>query len=102
MKSAPYRNQELARVFKALSVEVRLRIVQMIRHRPLCVKAIAARLAMSQPAVSQHLRVLREAGLVSADKRGYFVHYRLNRDRLARCCARLDQLTTNPQRRPGR
>jgi len=78
------RTVELARIFKALSVEARIKIVELLKERALCVGALAARLEISQSAVSQHLRILRDAGLVLADKRGYWVHYRLNEDTLAR------------------
>jgi len=74
---------ELARVFKALSVDTRIRIVQLLRGGALCVNALASRLNVSPAAVSQHLRVMRDAGLVVPDKRGYFVHYRLNEETLA-------------------
>ena len=63
----------LARVFKVLSVDTRVRIVQLLKERTLCVNALAARLDITPAAVSQHLRILRDAGLVSADKQGYFV-----------------------------
>jgi DNA-binding transcriptional ArsR family regulator len=69
--------RELAELFKVLSVETRVRILQMLRERPLCVNALAGRVGVTHSAVSQHLRVLRGAGLVSAHKQGYFVHYRL-------------------------
>ena len=69
---------ELARIFKILSVDTRVRIVQMLRERPLCVNALATRLGVSHSAVSQHLRILWEAGLVSPEKRGYWVHYSLD------------------------
>ncbi|MBN1838131.1 MAG: winged helix-turn-helix transcriptional regulator [Spirochaetales bacterium] len=74
--------EELARLHKALSLPVRLRILELIAERPLCVKAITRCLDITQPAVSQHLAVLRQAGLVSAQKRGYMVHYSLERERL--------------------
>jgi len=70
--------ERLVRIFKALSAEARVRIVQLLKDRALCVGALASRLDVSQAAVSQHLRVLRDAGLVVAEKRGYYVHYRLN------------------------
>lgn len=70
---------EVARMFKVLSVEARVRIIQLLRDRALCVGALAARLDVTQGAVSQHLRILRDAGLVEAEKRGYFVHYEVNR-----------------------
>ena len=72
----------LSRVFKALSVDTRVRIVQMLKERNLCVGALAARLGVSSAAVSQHLRILRDADLVVGEKHGYFVHYRLNPDTL--------------------
>jgi DNA-binding transcriptional ArsR family regulator len=71
--------EEMARIFTILSVSARLRILQLLQGRALCVGALAARLGLTPGAVSQHLRVLREAGLVSAERCGYFVHYRLNR-----------------------
>ena len=69
---------ELARIFKALSVDTRVRIVQALQEQALCVNALAERLEVTHSAVSQHLRILREADLVVADKRGQCVHYRLN------------------------
>jgi len=68
----------LARILKVLAVATRVRIVQFLKSRALFVNALAARLDVTQGAVSQHLRVMRDAGLVIDEKRGYFVHYRLN------------------------
>lgn len=65
-------------------MEARLRIIQLLRSRELCVGALSARLGVTQGAVSQHLRILRDAGLVVPEKRGYYVHYRLNRKTLAK------------------
>jgi len=69
----------LARVLKVLSVPTRVRIAQLLKGRALCVNALAAQLEVTQGAVSQHLRVMRDAGLVTDEKRGHFVHYRLNK-----------------------
>lgn len=74
--------EELARVFKVLSVESRVRIVQLLKSRVLCVNALAQLLDISPAAVSQHLRILRDAGIVRPEKRGYFVHYRLDEETL--------------------
>ena len=75
--------QKLARIFKTLSVDKRVRIIQLLsKQGPLCVRALSSRLDVTQGAVSQHLRILRDAGLVETDKQGYFVHYRLNRKTL--------------------
>ncbi|MBN2562602.1 MAG: helix-turn-helix transcriptional regulator [Phycisphaerae bacterium] len=74
---------KLARFAQALAAPTRLRIVALLRGRALCVNALAGQLGVTQGAVSQHLRVLRDAGIVVSEKRGYFVHYRLNEDALA-------------------
>jgi len=73
--------EELALLHKALSVPVRLKILKLIADRPLCVNAITRFLRISQPAVSQHLAVLRRAGMVTGEKKGYMVHYTFNRRR---------------------
>jgi ArsR family transcriptional regulator len=69
---------KLAHVFKVLSVTTRVRIVELLRDRPLCVNALARMLEITPAAVSQHLRILRDADIVTAHKQGYFVHYRIN------------------------
>jgi DNA-binding transcriptional ArsR family regulator len=46
------------------------------------VGALSARIDITQGAISQHLRILRDAGLVVPEKRGYFVHYRVNKKKL--------------------
>ena len=84
--------ERIAQVFKVLSVSTRVRIIQLLRHRPHCVNALAHTLNLTPAAISQHLRVLRDAGLVVADKHGYFVHYRLNCDTVARCHRAADDL----------
>jgi len=73
----------ITKVFRALSVDTRVRIVQLLKKHPLCVGALAARLDVTPAAVSQHLRILRGADLVTADKQGYYVHYRINEKTLA-------------------
>jgi DNA-binding transcriptional ArsR family regulator len=75
--------EELAALFKVLSVETRVRIIVLLRQRPLCVNALSRALSITPAAVSQHLRILRAAALVRADKRGYFVHYAVNEETLA-------------------
>lgn len=70
--------ERTAQLFKALSVEPRVRIIELLRRRHLCVGALARNIGITQSAVSQHLRILRDAGLVKADRRGFFVHYHVN------------------------
>lgn len=75
--------EEPARIFKVLSVGTRVRMIDLLKRRSLCVNALARALQVTPAAVSQHLRVLRDANIVIADKRGYFVHYRVNEATLA-------------------
>ena len=75
-------SSELVNALKALSVPARLKIVELLRSRRLCVNALTKRLGISQPAVSQHLGILRRAGLVESQKIGTKVHYSVNSVRL--------------------
>jgi DNA-binding transcriptional ArsR family regulator len=76
--------EELADTFKALSDPTRMRLIKLLSEGggALCVNALAHKLGVTQSAVSQHLRVLRQAGLVRGERRGYFVHYALDEDGL--------------------
>jgi ArsR family transcriptional regulator len=73
---------EQAALFSALADPTRLRLLKLLcRQRDpdaLCVNALAALLGVSQPAVSQHLRVLKSMGLVKGERRGYHMHYSVN------------------------
>jgi len=84
--------QELSKVFKALSDRNRLEIFILLSRRTLCVKALVNCFGISQPAVSQHLRVLREAGLVSAEKRGYWMHYSANKEKVEQFIRNFNEL----------
>jgi len=78
---------DLTRFFKALGDETRLRLVALLARqelgRALCVGRLAQELGVTASAVSQHLRVLKDLGLVHAERRGYRIHYFLNQERLA-------------------
>jgi ArsR family transcriptional regulator len=73
----------MQRVFEALSSTVRRKMLAYLSHAELTAGEISARFDMSKSAVSQHLSVLENAGLVASEKRGQFVHYRLIGDNLA-------------------
>ena len=70
---------ELIKSLKALADEKRLKILRMLLSSDLCVSALAKHLGISKPAVSQHLRILRKAGLIRGEKRGYWTHYMVDR-----------------------
>ena len=88
---------EAAEIFKALSVPSRLEIFTLLkREGPMPVKAIAETLRMTPPAVSQHLKILRTAGLVSAQRRGYWVPYSVDARALSDCCGMLVRICACP------
>lgn len=69
----------MADMFKALSDPTRLKIVNMLTESQyLCVGVIAEKTGMSQPAISQHLKVLKTAGILDARKMGLEMHYSIN------------------------
>jgi DNA-binding transcriptional ArsR family regulator len=73
----------MQRVFEALSSTVRRKILAYLSKAEMTAGEIAARFEISKPAVSQHLAILENAGLVASEKRGQYVHYRLVEDNLA-------------------
>lgn len=91
--------EQLAMLFKALSDPTRLRLLKCLNGNAmpdecspttcdgaefLCVNALACHLDVTQSAVSQHLRILKQAGLVNGVRRGNFMHYSLDREGLER------------------
>ena len=84
---------QLASGFTALADPVRLRVLSILAAAPIgevCVCEFVAPLGKSQPTVSHHLKVLSQAGLVHGDRRGKWVWYSLDRQRLAALRAALD------------
>ncbi len=90
---------ELAKVFKALGDPVRLRLLSMIASRDggeVCVCDLTPAFDLSQPTISHHLKLLRQAGLIDGERRGTWVHYRL----LPAMTDRLAGLLTRPAGEP--
>jgi ArsR family transcriptional regulator len=80
LASAPLgdeRAAELAKVFKALGDPVRLRLLSMIASRggEVCVCEMTPAFDLSQPTISHHLKLLRQAGLIDCERRGTWVYY---------------------------
>lgn len=69
--------QIISNIFKALSSHVRVKIVEMLKDGPLCVCKIIEGLGMEQSNTSQHLSVLKNAGIVESRKEGLSVYYKL-------------------------
>jgi ArsR family transcriptional regulator len=82
--------QELALLFKAVADPVRLRLLSLIACHPggeSCVCDLLDAFDMTPPSVSYHLKILREAGLLSSERRGTWVYYRVNPDVMTRMSA---------------
>lgn len=70
--------KDLERVMKALADKNRLRIVKMLQQREMCVCEIREVLGLSQPSVSKHLKILKDAGIIEDSKKGLWTNYFLS------------------------
>lgn len=68
---------EMERLFLALADKTRLRLLNLMREREICVAHLTEILGESQPKISRHLAYLRQAGVVEARRDGKWIHYRL-------------------------
>ena len=73
---------ETAKLLKAISDKNRLKIIDLLSCGKMCVCKITENLDLSQPNISHHLKVLKEAGLIKSTKRGKWVDYELKREKL--------------------
>ena len=76
----------------ALSDSTRQSVVHLLRSRPSTVGELASQLPVSRPAVSQHLRILKSAGLVEEERRGTRHYFRLNPKSLAELRSHIDSM----------
>ena len=81
---------------KILGDANRFKIVNLLLGHDLCVGALAQHLGISKPAISQHLQVLRKAGLVKGEKRGYWTHYMVERDVIKHIAEALIDMAQQP------
>jgi DNA-binding transcriptional ArsR family regulator len=72
----------MSHVFQALSSPARRKILAYLSEASLTAGEIAEKFEMSKPAMSKHLNILSNAGLISSEKKGQFVHYRLVKENL--------------------
>ena len=86
--------KDAAELFKILSVDKRIEIIEHLKRGPMNVNSLADSLKISPSAVSQHLRVLKSAGLVIDERKGYWIYYSLNRDALEKAGQRLNRICT--------
>jgi ArsR family transcriptional regulator, arsenate/arsenite/antimonite-responsive transcriptional repressor len=93
-----------SQVFHALSDETRLKILHRLRVGERCVCELTDALDAAQSRLSFHLKVLKDAGLVTDRREGRWMYYTLDRETLSRCGEVIDQLASEPsqaERRNG-
>jgi len=82
-------------MFKVLGVETRVRIIELLKSKgPLGAKNIAEVFGITPAAVSQHLKVLRQAGLVRNERKGYWIPYSIDEEALENCRCILNEVCT--------
>jgi ArsR family transcriptional regulator len=74
--------RDLLKVLKAAADKNRLRILKMLEQKDMCVCELSAALGITQPSVSKHLSLLKEAGLVNDKRNGQWIDYKLSEDRI--------------------
>ncbi|HOX35456.1 MAG TPA: metalloregulator ArsR/SmtB family transcription factor [Methanoregulaceae archaeon] len=89
---------QMAGTFKALGDLTRLQIIYLLStdtSGTLGVSDLAARLGISQPAVSQHLKTLKNEGLVESRREGFYIYYTVNRERMVEFREHFEQMYTS-------
>ena len=82
-------------MFKVLAVETRVRIIDLLKSGgPLGVKNIAELVGVTPAAVSQHLKILRQSGLVRSERKGYWIPYSIDEEALENCRQILNEVCT--------
>lgn len=85
--------KEQARVFKALCDENRLGILELLRGGEKCACVLIEKLHIGQSALSYHMKILVESGIVESRQEGKWTHYKISRQGSARAMALLAELT---------
>ena len=92
---------ELLMILKALADETRTKIITLLLNYDLCVGGLARGLNISEAAVSQHLQILRKAGVIKGEKRGYYTHYGVDREALKKVSEKILALASQPPQAEG-
>ena len=90
-------------MFKVLAVETRVKIIELLKSKgPLGAKNIAELVGITPAAVSQHLKILRQAGLVRSERKGYWIPYSIDEEALEKCRQVLNEVCTCECRGTGK
>ena len=88
-------NLDPMEMFKALAVDTRVKIIELLKSEgPLGAKKIAELVGITPAAVSQHLKILRQAGFVKSERNGYWIPYSIDENALENCRDVLTEICT--------
>ena len=79
------------KLIHVITDETRFQLLQLLRKHHFCVKALSKKLCISEPAVSQQIRILKQYQLITGVKIGYQMHYRVNSDLISSAVARFSK-----------
>ncbi len=86
---------EPSEIFKVLSVETRVKIIDLLKSQgPLGAKEISKTIGITTAAVSQHLKILKQAGLVRSERKGYWIPYSIDEKAMENCREILTEVCT--------
>ena len=86
---------EPSEMLKALAVETRVRIIDLLKSKgPLGAKNISELIGITPAAVSRHLKILRQAGLVRSERKGYWIPYAIDEEAMENCRQILNDICT--------
>ncbi len=86
---------EPSEIFKVLSVETRIKIIELLKAQgSLGAKDISAAIGITTAAVSQHLKILKQAGLVRSERKGYWIPYSIDEKAMENCRQILTEVCT--------
>lgn len=86
---------EPSEIFKVLGVETRVKIIELLKAQgPMGTKGIAAAIGITTAAISQHLKILKQAGLLRSERKGYWIPYSIDEKALENCGQLLSEVCT--------
>ncbi len=83
---------EITKLLKAIADETRFQMLILLLRHNYCVRALSRKLNLSESAISQHIKVLKEADLLTGVKKGYYMHYDVNRGTLREISFKIEEL----------
>lgn len=81
-------------LLRAIADETRMKILKLLLKHNYCVSKLAKHLELTESAISQHLKILKEVGLVCGEKRGYYMHYDVDREQLRKLASEIEELAS--------